>query len=130
MIAGQLDLIFDNQPSIGPYLTAGRVRGLAVTGSVRSTAFPDLPTIAKAGVPGYEITTWTGMIAPAGVPKAIVARLNAEIQRACASPALKERIAGTGSACAAGSTEQFVEFVKREQIKWGDIVRRSGAKID
>jgi tripartite-type tricarboxylate transporter receptor subunit TctC len=130
LIAGQLDLIFDNQPSIGPYVTAGRVRGLAVTGSVRSTAFPDLPTIAEAGVPGYEITTWTGMIAPAGVPKTIVARLNAEIQRACALPALKARIAGTGSVCAAGSTGQFVEFVKRERVKWGDIVRRSGAKID
>ena len=128
LTAGQVDLIFDNQPSIGPHVTAGRVRGLAVTGPTRSTVFTQLPTLSEAGVPGYEITTWTAMIAPAGVPKPIVAQLNAGIQRACAL--LRERLAATGQTCASGSPEQFVEFVKKERVKWGDIVRRSGAKVD
>ena len=130
IIAGQVDLIFDNQPSIGTYVKSGRVRGLAVTGPVRSTLFPELPTLNEAGVTGYEITTWTGMMAPAGVPKPIIAKLNAEIGKVCASPAFQAKIASSGSICAAGTTEEFVAFTKRERVKWGDIVRRSNAKID
>jgi tripartite-type tricarboxylate transporter receptor subunit TctC len=130
IIAGQIDLIFDNQPSIAPYAKAGRVRGLAVTGPARSALFPELPTMHEAGVTGYEITTWTGMMAPAGVPKEIVARLNAEIAKVCASAAFQAKIAATGSICATMSTAEFVEFTKRERVKWGDIVRRSNAKID
>ena len=130
LIAGQIDLIFDNQPSIAPYVKAGRVRGLAVTGPARSALFPDLPTLNEAGVTGYEITTWTGMMAPKGLPKGIVARLNAEMGKVCAAPAFQAKIAATGSVCATGSTEEFVAFTKRERVKWGDIVRRSNAKID
>jgi tripartite-type tricarboxylate transporter receptor subunit TctC len=130
LISGQIDLIFDNQPSVGPHVTAGRLRGIAVTGSKRSTAFPDLPTVAEAGIPGYEITTWTAMIAPMGVPKTIVAQLNAGIQKACATPELVAKLSASGQTCAAAPTDEFVRFVKTEQVKWGDIVRRSGAKID
>jgi tripartite-type tricarboxylate transporter receptor subunit TctC len=130
IIAGQVDLIFDNQPSIAPYVKAGRVRGLASTGPVRSIVFPELPTMHEAGVAGYEITTWTGMMAPKGVPKEIVARLNAEIVKVCASPAFQTKIAATGSICATGSTEDFQAFTKRERVKWGEIVKRSGARID
>ena len=128
LIAGQVDLIFDNQPSIGPHVNAGRVRALAVTGPRRSIAFPELPTVAEAGVPGYEITTWTAMIAPKGVPKAIVTRLNAGIAQACA--ALRQKLEASGQECATKSQEEFARFVKLEQVKWGDIVRKSGAKID
>jgi tripartite-type tricarboxylate transporter receptor subunit TctC len=130
MIAGQIDVIFDNQPSVGPFVTSGRLRPLAVTGPKRSIAFPDLPTLNEAGVPGYEITTWTAMIGPKGLPSAIVSKLNAGIQRACASARVQATFPTQGLACATGSTEQFVEFVKRERVKWGDIVRKSGAKID
>ncbi|MGZ5259408.1 MAG: Bug family tripartite tricarboxylate transporter substrate binding protein [Burkholderiales bacterium] len=130
LIAGQIDLIFDNQSSIAPFVSAGRVRPLAVTGPARSTVFPDLPTMNEAGVRGYEITTWTAMMGPAGLPKAIVAKLNAEIQRACTSPKVQATLATQGAVCATGSPEQFVQFVKKERIKWGDIVKRSGAKID
>jgi tripartite-type tricarboxylate transporter receptor subunit TctC len=130
IIAGQVDLIFDNQPSIAPYAKAGRVRGLAVTGPARSALFPELPTLNEAGITGYEITTWTGMMAPAGVPKDIIARLNAEIVKACASSTFQAKVAASGSVCATGSTEDFVAFTKRERVKWGDIVRRSNAKID
>lgn len=130
IIAGQIDFIFDNQPSISPYAKAGRVRGLAVTGPTRSQIFPELPTMNEAGVTGYEITTWTGMMAPKGVPKEIITRLNTEIAKVCASPAFQAKIAATGSVCATGSVEDFVAFTKSERVKWGDIVKRSNAKID
>ncbi len=128
LIAGQVDVIFDNQPSIGPHVLAGKVRALAVTGPRHSIAFPDLPTIAEAGVPGYAITTWTAMIAPKGLPKPIIVRLNAGMAQACAS--LRQKLEATGQECATKSPEEFVRFVKDEQVKWGDIVRKSGAKID
>ncbi len=128
LIGGQVDLIFDNQPSIGPHVLAGRVRALAVTASVRSIAFPELPTLAEAGVPGYDITTWTAMIGPKGLPKAIVTRLNAGIARACAK--LEPKLNATGQICATKTPEEFAAFVKKEQVKWGDIVRKSGAKVD
>jgi len=128
LIAGQVDLIFDNQPSIGPHVLAGKVRALAVTGPTRSIAFPELPTMAEAGVPGYEITTWTAMIAPKGVPKAIVARLNSGIEKACT--VLEAKLNASGQTCATKSVDRFVQFVKQEQKKWGDIVRKSGARMD
>jgi tripartite-type tricarboxylate transporter receptor subunit TctC len=130
IVSGQVDLIFDNQSSIAPHVSGGRVRGLAVTGPSRSTVFPDLPTMNEAGVPGYVITTWTAMMGPAGLPKPIVAKLNAEIQRACAIPKVQAVLASQGAVCATGSPEQFAQFVKKERVKWGDIVRQSGAKID
>ncbi|HYC46498.1 MAG TPA: tripartite tricarboxylate transporter substrate binding protein [Burkholderiales bacterium] len=130
LIAGQIDVIFDNQSSIAPFVNTNRVRALAVTGPARSAVFPDLPTMSEAGVKGYVITTWTAMIAPAGLPRPIVLKLNQEIARACASPKVKAALDSQGATCATGTPEQFAQFVKREQVKWGDIVRKSGAKID
>lgn len=130
MIGGQIDLIFDNQSSIAPFVTSNRVRALAVTGPKRSGTLPDLPTLSEAGVKGYEITTWTAMIAPKGLPQAIVKKLNAEIQRACTSPKVLQALNAQGASCATGSPEQFAQFVKKERAKWGDIVKKSGAKID
>jgi tripartite-type tricarboxylate transporter receptor subunit TctC len=130
MLSGQIDLIFDNQSSVAPFVTSKRLRALAVTGPTRSSAFPDLPTLNEAGVRGYEITTWTAMIAPKGLPKPIVAKLNAEIQRACASPRVQPALVTQGASCATGSPEQFAQFVRKERVKWGDIVKKSGAKID
>jgi tripartite-type tricarboxylate transporter receptor subunit TctC len=130
LMAGQVDLIFDNQLSIVNFIQAGKVRPLAVTGPKRSPVFPDLPTMSEAGVRGYEITTWSAMIGPAKMPKAIVAKLNAEIQKACASPRLLATLAAQGGSCAPGSPEQFTQFVKMERMKWGEIVKRSGARID
>jgi len=130
LIAGQIDLIFDNQSSIAPFINAAKVRPLAVTGPKRSTAFPDLPTMAEAGVPGYEITTWAAMIGPAGLPRAIVSKLNAEMRKACAAPRVQAALVSQGATCSPGSPEQFAAFVRKERVKWGDIVKRSGAKID
>lgn len=130
LLAGQIDVIFDNQSSVAQLVTANRVRALAVTGPARSKVFPDLPTLNEAGIRGYEITTWTAMIGPAGLPKTIVARLNAEIQKACASPRVQAALASQGATCVGSTPEEFVQFVKKERVKWGDIVKRSGAKID
>ena len=130
MISGQIDVIFDNQSSIAPFVTSNRVRALAVTGPKRSQTLPDLPTLSEAGVKGYEITTWTAMIAPKGLPQPIVKKLNAEIQRACTSPRLVTALTAQGASCVASTPEQFAQFVRQERVKWGDIVKKSGAKID
>ena len=130
LISGQVQLIMESLNSITPYAKAGRVRGLAVSGPRRSTALPELPTIAEAGVPGYEATTWTGIVAPAGVPKFIVAKLNTEINTAIATPSLREKFAAIGSEPAGGTPEQFGELIRKDSAKWGEVVKRSGAKVD
>lgn len=130
LIAGQVQLMMESLNSITPYAKSGRVRGLAVTGPRRSPALPELPTVAEAGVPGYEATTWTGIVAPVGVPKPIVAKLNAEINRAIATPALREKFAAIGSESAGGTPEQFGELIWKESAKWADVVKLSGAKVD
>jgi tripartite-type tricarboxylate transporter receptor subunit TctC len=130
LIAGQVQLMLESTNSITPHVKGGRVRGLAVTGPKRSAAVPELPTIAEAGVPGYEATTWTGIVAPAGMPRALILRLNAELNKMIASPSFKEKIAPLGSEPMGGTPEQFRDFIRSEHAKWGDIVKRSGAKID
>jgi tripartite-type tricarboxylate transporter receptor subunit TctC len=130
VIAGRVQLTFDNLASMTPHVKAGRVRALGVTGLRRSPALPDLPTISEAGVPGFEVTTWSGVIVPAGVPKAIIARLNAEVNKALASSSAIEKLAGTGYELVGGTPEQFTAHVKKELVKWADVVKRSGAKVD
>lgn len=130
MIGGQVHLIFDNLGSITPHVQAGRVRGLGVTGPKRSLALPELPTISEAGVSGYEFTVWSDVIVPAGVPKAIIARLNAEVNKALASPTLREKFAALSYEPVGGTPQQFTEFARQETAKWADVVKRSGAKID
>jgi tripartite-type tricarboxylate transporter receptor subunit TctC len=130
LISGQVHLMMESQNSITPHARAGRVRGIAVTGAKRSTALPDLPTIAEAGVPGYEASTWNGIVAPAGVPKTIIVKLNAEINKALAAPALREKFAAIGAEPTIGTPEQFAELIRKENVKWADVVKRSGARID
>ena len=130
LISGQVHLMMESLNSITPHAKAGRVRALAVSGATRSTALPELPTIAEAGVPGYEASTWNGIVAPAGVPRPIIVKLNAEINKALASPTLKERFAALGAEPAIGTPEQFAELIRKENAKWAEVVQRSGAKID
>lgn len=130
LISGQVQLLMESLNSITPHAKAGRVRALGVSGAKRSPALPDVPTIAEAGVPGYEATTWNGIVAPAGVPKAIVARLNAAINQALASPALRDKLAAIGAEPAGGTSEHFAALIRSEYKKWGDVVKRSGAKVD
>lgn len=130
LIAGQVQLMLESTNSITPHAKAGRVRGLAVSGPKRSEALPEFPTLSEAGVPGYEATTWTGIVAPRGMPRAIVVRLNAELNKMIASPGYREKVTLIGSEPAGGTPEQFAQFIRSEYAKWGDIVRRAGAKID
>ena len=130
LIAGQVHLMMESLNSITPHAKAGRVRALAVSGATRSPALPDVPTVAEAGVPGYEATTWNGIVAPAGVLKPIIVKLNAEINQALASPALKEKFAALGAEPTIGTPEQFAALIRKENAKWAEVVKRSGARID
>ena len=130
LISGQVHLMMESQNSITPHAKAGRVRGLAVTGASRSSALPDLPTVAEAGVPGYEASTWNGIVAPAGVPRAIVTRLNAEINKALATPTLRQRFAAIGAEPTPRTPEAFRDLIRRENAKWAEVIKRSGAKIE
>jgi tripartite-type tricarboxylate transporter receptor subunit TctC len=130
LIAGRVHLMFESLNSIAPHATAGTVRALAVSGARRSPAFPDLPTVAEAGVPGYEAPTWSGVIAPAGLPRPIVDKLNAAINRAIGSPAFRQRFAAIGDEPAGGTPEEFAATIAKDSAKWAEVVARSGAKLD
>ena len=129
LIAGEVNLMFDNLSSITPHAKAGRVRGLGVSGPRRSPVFPDLPAIGEV-VPGYETVAWGGVIGPANLPKDVVARLNAEIRKALGAPAVQERYKQLDTETDGGSPEEFRALAKRETGKWSEVVKRSGAKVD
>ncbi len=130
LIAGQVQIMLESTNSITPHARGGRVRGLAVSGPKRAETLPDLPTIAEAGVPGYEATTWTGVVGPAATPRAIIVRLNAELNRMVSSNGYKEKVMLIGSEPMGGTPEQFAQYIRSEYAKWGDIVKRAGARID
>ena len=130
LIAGRVHLMFESLNSIAPHAKAGTVRALAVSGARRSPGFPDLPTVAEAGVPGYEAPTWSGVIAPAGVPRPIIDKLNAAINRAIDSQVFKDRFALIGDEPAGGSPEEFADLIKNDSAKWAEVVKRSGARLD
>jgi tripartite-type tricarboxylate transporter receptor subunit TctC len=130
LIAGRVHFMFESLNSIAPHARQGTVRALAVSGARRSPGFPDLPTVAEAGVPGYEAGTWSGVIGPAGMPREIVMKLNAAINRAIRSQAFVERFAMIGDEPAGGSPEEFAELIAKDSAKWKDVVARSGAKLD
>jgi len=129
LMAGHVDLMFESLQSIAPFARDGKVRALGVSGARRSPAFPELPTIGET-VRGYLAPTWTGVIAPAGVPRPIVDKLNAAINKALASDSFKEKFAKIGDEPAGGTPEDFVETIRTDSAKWGDVVRRSGAKLE
>ncbi|HEY5067605.1 MAG TPA: tripartite tricarboxylate transporter substrate binding protein [Xanthobacteraceae bacterium] len=130
LIAGRVQVMFESLNSIAPFAHSGQVRALAVTGDHRSPAFPDLPTVAEAGVPGYSASTWAGVIAPAGVPRPVVDKLNAAINRAVASTAFKARFAAIGDEPAGGTPEEFAAAIASDSKKWGDVIKRAGIKFE
>ena len=130
LIAGHVQVMFESLNSISPYARSGKVKALAVSGTKRSVGFPDLPTIAEAGVPGYDAATWTGVIGPAGMPRPIVLKLNAAINQAIAGPTFLARFSQIGDEPAGGTPEEFAETIRRDSAKWAEVVKRSGAKID
>src|SRR5215831_9900707 len=130
LIAGRVQLMFESLNSIAPFAHSGQVKALAVGSDHRSAAFPDLPTIAESGVPGYEAGTWTGVIAPAHLPRPIVDKLNAAINKALTMPNFKARFAQIGDEPAGGTPEEFVKVIAADSAKWKDVVERSGAKFE
>ncbi|WP_219213862.1 Bug family tripartite tricarboxylate transporter substrate binding protein [Variovorax boronicumulans] len=130
LLGGQISVMFDNMPSAIQHVRGGKLRALAVTTAKRSPALPDVPTIAEAGVPGYEATSWFGLLAPAGTPAPIVAKLNAAILKALADPEVKKKLAEQGAESHGEKPEEFAAFIKSETAKWGKVVKESGASLD
>ena len=128
MLGGQFSLYFGNMPSVIGYARQGRLRGLAVTGAQRSAAAPDMPTIAESGVPGYEVTTWYGVSAPAKTPKPIFDRLQSEITRALKSSELQARFKDLGADIVANSPEQATAYIQNEINKWAKVIKAAGIK--
>ena len=130
LIGGQVQLIFDSMPSAMPHVKSGKIRALAVTTARRSPTVPDLPTIAESGVPGFDISTWYGVWAPAGTPREIVNKVAAEMAKALQQPAVRERLAALGAEPVGNTPEEFAAYCQSELAKWSKIVRESGAKAD
>jgi len=130
VLAGRIQLVVIGVPAAGPHIKAGRLRALAVIAPQRLPALPDVPTVAEAGLPAFEVTTFYGLLAPAGTPKPIVNRLNAQLVRIMHSPEMKDRLAVMATDPATDTPEEFADFLKRETAKWGEVVRKAGLKVD
>ena len=130
IIGGQVHLMFDPAASIGPHVKAARLRGLAVTTSKRSSAYPELPTVAESGVPKFEVAPVGGIVAPAGVSKAIVNRLNAEVNKALATAAVREKIVAMGPEPTGGTPEEFTALIKRDVAKWAEVIKGANIRAD
>ena len=129
LLAGQIDMSFASTPGVATLVKTGKVRALAVTSAQRLKQFPDLPTIAETGVPGYEASVWYGVVVPAATPPAIVARLNTELTRILQDKAVREQMAKNDFDPAGGTPEQFAAFIKSESEKWGKVVKMAGVKV-
>src|SRR4051812_35632195 len=123
LLAGRTAMIFDTMTAIAPQLKAGALRGIAVTTTTRSPSFPEIPTIAESGVPGYDAATWGGILAPAGTPKEIVAKLNAAMNAALKMEDVRAKLQGAGIEIQGGTPERFGEVIKAEVEKWGRVVK-------
>jgi tripartite-type tricarboxylate transporter receptor subunit TctC len=130
LIAGQTQLMFATSLSVMPHINANRVRALGVTTARRTRAMPELPTIAEAGVPGFEASTWHGVFVPAGTPAAIVDRLNAEINRMLQLPDVRERLAALGAEIIGGTSREFADHIQREIPKWAKVIKETGARAE
>lgn len=133
LLAGDMDVMFDNLPSAMPHIKSGKLKALAVTSASRSGALPDVPTVEEVGGPtlkGFEASSWFGLLAPAGTPMEIVNRVQQETAKALATPAMKERLQAQGAIPSGNTPAQFAQFIDREMKKWAPVVKASGAKVD
>ena len=130
LIAGQVDMMFDGLGSSSQHIKSGKIKALAVAATKRSPAFPDVPTAAEAGVPGYVVSTWYGLWAPKGTPKEIVDKMTAEVTKALNSPELKNSWLNNGSETPNLTGEAYGKFVNAEIKRWADVAKASGAKMD
>ncbi|WCM87480.1 tripartite tricarboxylate transporter substrate binding protein [Acidovorax sp. NCPPB 3576] len=130
LLGNQIGIMFDNMPSAIQHVRSGKLRPIAVTTAKRSPELPDVPTIAEAGVPGYEATSWFGMFAPAGTPAPIVAQLNKALVKVLSQADVKKKLADQGAEPVSETPEQFAAFIQAESAKWGKVVKESGASVD
>jgi len=130
VMGGQVSLFFATVASSAPFIRSGKVRALGSTTARRSAALPDVPTLAEAGVPGYEVDGWYGLLSPRGMAPAVVARLNRELNAVLATDALKERLLAAGVEAQPGTPQEFVDRIRRDIGKWATVVRQAGLKIE
>ena len=133
LMAGNVDIMFDNLPSAMPHIRSGRLKALAVTSATRSGALPELPTVEQAGgttLKGYDASSWFGLLAPAGTPADIVARVQQETAKALGSATMKERLLAQGAIPSGNTSTEFARFIEAETKKWAGVVKTSGAKVD
>lgn len=130
LLSGEISMIFGEPASVVQQVKAGKLRALAVTSAKHALAMPDLPTLAESGVHGYEVTSWNGMLAPAGTPADIVKRLNAELNRIIAAPDMRQRMIDNGFEPVGGPPEKFGDKIRAEIAKWAPVVKAAGVKVD
>ena len=130
VLGGEVSLVFGNIAQSSPQVKAGRLRALGVTSSRRSPAMPDVRTIAESGVPGFDTSTWYGMLAPAGTPRAVVDKINAEIVRVLQLPEVRERLAAEAFELPADTPDQFAAIIRAEMSRWAKLVKETGARIE
>ncbi len=130
LVGGQIQLMFDNMPSALPMAREGKIRAVAQTGAKRSPAAPDVPTVAEQGLPGFEATSWFALFAPAGTPRDVVARLNAEVQRVYRLPDVQEKLKTLGLDAVLSSPEELARYQQAEIAKWAKVVKESGARAE
>ncbi|CAN1552747.1 PBP2_Bug_TTT domain containing protein [Burkholderiaceae bacterium] len=130
LVSGRIDLMIDNIPSYVELAKAGKVRPLGVSGKKPSSLFPGIPTIAQAGVPGYEVTIWYGLLGPAGIPTEVIEKISGAVRVVLGRPEMQERLQKIGADAMIMSPKEFSDFIARENTKWADIVKKSGAAQD
>ena len=130
LVSGRVSLMFDQVPSSLPHVRTGKLRALAVTSTQRSATVPELPTLAEAGLPGYSVMSWTGIIAPANTPPAVVNRLHTEIVSILKLPDVKSRFASIGAEPIGNTPEQFQEFVRTETARWAALIKAAGVQVE
>ena len=130
LLAGEVQFMVTNMATALPQVRAGKMKGLAVTGASRSPLAPDLPTVAEAGLPGYEYTTWYGMLAPVAVPRLIVSKVHGDVVRLIQAPQVQERFSTQGFEVHGSPPEQFTAYLKDEIAKWGRVVAAAGVRAE
>jgi tripartite-type tricarboxylate transporter receptor subunit TctC len=130
ILGGQVQMMFDAITTMAPNVRAGKLKGFATSGRARSSVLPDVPTVAEAGVPGYEATIWLGVMAPAGTPKPVIDRLNAEITKVTGRTEVKEAWGKQGATALSMTPEQFAQYLRDDIAKWAKVIAQAGIKLD